>query len=250
MSKLFPMMTDRPARTRSMAGIFYAVICFYTFPFLFLLLTEGMQTPAERSWVEVIYHGINFLVTLWLFGGYLRYAFFNVRYNTRAFLKNVGICAGLMVGYAAIASFVWSRFPGELNQLAAQGSLPIVEMELFNASGFFFKVNPLGGGVCLLILAPVTISCIYYASCFNPVCIDRPWLAYLLMVVYLAIPRALNAITFWPLEQEIILYLTQLPIHLIGCYVYQRTDTVWGPIFTIAIANAAGMVFHILQFGF
>ena len=41
-----------------------------------------------------------------------------------------------------------------------------------------------------------------------------------------------------------------LPIHLIGCYAYQRTDTVWGPIFTIAISNAIGMVFYALYFGF
>ena len=200
--------------------------------------------------MEVIYHGFNFLVTLWLFGGYLRYAFFNVRYDTLNFFKKVGVCVGLMVGYAAIASFVWNLIPMELSGLGAESALPIMEMELFSTSNYLFHINPIGGAVCLLILAPVTISCIYYASCFNPVCIDRPWLAYLLMVVYLAVPRALNAITFWPLEQEIVLYLTQLPIHLIGCYVYQRTDTVWGPIFTLSIANAIAILFHILQFGF
>jgi hypothetical protein len=51
------------------------------------------------------------------------------------------------------------------------------------------------------------------------------------------VPYIVNALTFWAWSEELILYLVHLPIHFIACRIYQKTDTVWAPIFTLMLAN-------------
>jgi len=97
--------------------------------------------------------------------------------------------------------------------------------------------SPLIGLTCMVLLVPIAISCMYYAPCFAPICANRPWLAYLLMALYLLLPRLINAFSFWYLVEEIPLYLVQLPIHMIACWSYQKADTIWAPICSLAIVN-------------
>ena len=42
-------------------------------------------------------------------------------------------------------------------------------------------------------------------------------------------------------------YLVQLPVHLLACWAYQKTDNVWTPLFTLAATNLlASIVLPIL----
>lgn len=69
-----------------------------------------------------------------------------------------------------------------------------------------------------------------------------------MMAIILAVPRAMNALTFWPLDQEVLLYLAQLPLHMIACYAYQKADTVWAPIAVHTAANLAyGLLFLLMD---
>ena len=123
------------------------------------------------------------------------------------------------------------------NAWLAYGIFPLAEMELLMLSIDVVYFNPLVGLLCMVILAPIAVSCMYYAVCFAPVCTNRRWVAYLLMALYLLLPRLLNAVSFWYLAEEIPLYLVQLPIHMIACWSYQKTDTIWAPICSLAIVN-------------
>ena len=41
----------------------------------------------------------------------------------------------------------------------------------------------------------------------------------------------------WPPEEELALYLAQLPLHWIACAAYHKADTIWAPIIVHMTAN-------------
>ena len=243
-----PMYTY-PERTTFMAGLAYGVIAFFTFPFLALYFSQGFRDSGSLSWFEIVYHVINFFAAIYIFRDYLKDSFMDVECNLKPFLSTVTECTILILAY----SFLLPRFlPSFLSEHAAILSYdalpPTVEMEIFNTTRNLILVNPVIGTVCTVLLAPVTISCLYYASGFAPVCGNYPWLAYPVVAVALAIPRICNALTFWPFEEELILYLVQLPVHIIACAAYQKTDTVWAPIAVHAIVNLLGSILLLFSY--
>ena len=45
-----------------------------------------------------------------------------------------------------------------------------------------------------------------------------------------------------------LLYFCQLPIHMLSCWAYQKTDTVWAPIVTHMMVNLAASVLIIIVY--
>lgn len=127
-------------------------------------------------------------------------------------------------------------------------SLPIVELDVFAFPRDLVQDVPLWGTLCTVLLTPVTTACLFYATGFAPTANRKPWLAYLVVALVLLFPRACNAFNFDSLSIELILYLAQLPIHWAACWAYQKTDTVWAPIFTLSCANLLYCLAVILLF--
>lgn len=249
MKQFFSPMYDCPEKTMSMAGLAYGMICFFTFPFLMLFFSQGFTEAGSLSWFEIVYHAFNFYVAVYIFRDYLKDSFFNVQYNLKPFFTVVAECSILMIAYAVfILRYGTSFLSEDAFLIAANGALPIVEMELFNLSSNLIYVNPVVGTICVVLFAPVTISCLYYASGFAPVCNNRPWLAYIIVAVVVAIPRICNALTFWPPAEEFMLYLAQLPLHLIACAAYHKADTIWAPIAVHMISNTLSCISLFLYF--
>jgi hypothetical protein len=120
-------------------------------------------------------------------------------------------------------------------------------VELMMVPGDLVILGGIPAMVFLTVLGPVITACMFYASVFAPLCgSGKRFGAYVAMAVILAIPRIITSFAVWGGWKELPLYLTQLPIHLLACWTYQKTDTVWTPIFTLAIAN---LLSCILLFG-
>lgn len=236
-------MFDRPEIGPIIATFAYNVFPFLVLPFVLHILTWDVSQNYElQSWLEIGFHVCNAVIMVICFGRYIVDSFFNVRYQLKSFFTTVGITVGMML----MVGYVVGRIVGFTeNAWLAYGIFPLAEMELLMLSGDVLYFSPLIGLACMVLLAPIAISCMYYAPCFAPVCTSRPWLAYLLMALYLLLPRLINAFSFWVLAEEIPLYLVQLPVHLIACWSYQKTDTIWAPICSLAIVNlitGAGLI--------
>ena len=65
----------------------------------------------------------------------------------------------------------------------------------------------------------------------------KPVLAYLSVVVITAIPFIIDILWRQDVELNIMMYVMQLPAHLIACWSYQKTDNIWTPIISLAIVN-------------
>lgn len=242
-------MLERPEANQVLGGLSYNGFAFWCMPFIMLLLMQGsMESLSISAGMEIAYHIINFVAVLFLFGRYLLEFFGNARIYLREIWTVVWKSALLIFAVSGVTYYAALFFLDERASIGAYGALPLCEMDLFVLSGMMQEAHPVLGTICAVLLGPVTVSCLYYATVFAPLAINRPVLAYIVMVVYLAIPRACNVLSLWPLEEELILYLVQLPVHLLACRAYQKADTVWAPIALLMLVNAiASAILFVLQ---
>lgn len=238
MNKLFPTLTERPEVNNSIAALFYQVVAYFSLPFLLLLLLQGGQDGVHRvaAALELAYHAFNFFVALFIFREYLTDTWADFRYGYQKLMKTVSLYTGLIMLIAIVLNALFG-FSGGTAGLLAYGTLPLTEVDLFVLPCDVVATFPLLGTLCMGFLTPVAISCLFYGAVFAPICYTRPVLAYVAMAVFLAFPRFCNAATFWDPATEWTLYFTQLPLHMIACRAYQKTDSIWAPILTLWIVN-------------
>ena len=238
MGKFFPHMYDSPEPNQSVGGFTYGVVPFLVLPFTLTLLTIGIKDTAPYVWLEYLYQAINFTAMFVIYRSYLRDSWLNVSINVR------GVVLTCLAGGFAIlclyAGYVYAAF-FELFPKAETvffGALPMVGIELMMLPGSLLLNGGIPAAVVLLVLGPITTSCLFYATAFAPLSVagKRFW-SYIAVAALVAVPRFVTYFTVWGGHKEVALYLAQLPIHFIACWTYQKTDTIWAPIFTLAGVN-------------
>lgn len=241
-NKWFPPFFDPPENGNVISGVCYAFFCLISFPFILLLFMQGsFSNPKVITWCEIFYHAVNFVVSILIFRHYLYDSFLEIQIKGKQILKNVLIVALVAVILALeIGNHAASADSGF--SLAFYGMLPIVEIDMFVLPIDMLYYNPVFGMLCLVVFTPVTISCLYYGTVFAPICQRSTWLAYVVTAIFIAIPRLCNGATHWIMEEQIWLYLCQLPLHMLGCWTFQKNGTIWAPIFLHMIANLVGCI--------
>lgn len=250
MKTIFPQMTDCPEGRTIAHSILYDLFAFVFVPYIMYWMVWGMNREYfALSFMELVYHGINFLVAVFLFWRYLADSFSVFSANLKDCMITLFIGVLIIIGWGVSVFVLGTSISSRLSDLAALSVLPLSEMDLQLLSSSSLYYRPLFSTICLTLCVPVTVSCLYYATGFAPACGNIPWLGYLLAALIPAVPRLINALTFWDPAEELVIYLWQLPIHLVACWTYQKTDTVWTPIFTLALSNLFGCLGLLWVFG-
>ena len=238
MGKFFPHMYDSPESHQVVGGITYSAIPFIVLPFTLTLLTIGVRDTAPYVVLEYLYQAINFAAMFAIYRSYLRDSWLNVSINVRSVLKTcIAAAVVILCLYGAyMNAFFGDSFPNASTVFA--GSLPMVGIELMMTPGSLLLSGGIPAALIMVVLGPVITACLFYATAFAPLCVagKRFW-AYIALAAMLAVPRIVTYFTIWGGQKEAALYLAQLPIHLIACWTYQKTDTIWAPIFTLAGVN-------------
>ena len=241
------IMLDQPDKYAVGGAAAYGLFSYVLIPFVLFWVAFGFNgDPNFRFVGQLVHHGINFLVAVSLYREYLRDAFITVQMETRTVIRTVVRSAAEMVVYFVGLWSVLPAFGGQFWSALLLGTLPIGEVDLLMFTSDFLYVSPIVGSLVLILLTPVTTTCLYYAMGFAPVCYKKPWLAYVVVALVLSIPRVINSVLFWGSLQESAIYLGQLPIHLLACRAYQKCDSVWAPIFSLMAANLMACVFLVL----
>lgn len=249
MIKFFPVMNESPEKPQIISSLFYCVLCFFSLPFLMSLLQYLSDGSAEvRYGCELAFHVINFLIAVGLFREYLKDSFLQVQIDPRGVLTIVGMSLLAIAAWLLLAAVGYFLFLSYYSYIVLFYSLPIVELDVFAFPRDWVQDVPLWATLCNLLLTPVTTSCLFYAAGFAPTANRKPRLAYLIVALVLLFPRICNAYNFNSLPTELVQYLAQLPIHWAACWAYQKTDTVWAPIFTLACTNLLYCLAVILLF--
>lgn len=235
MDKLFPKMRECPEGKHIALGGAYWIVYQIALPFILTMFCGGLG--AENGLVigcVVAHFVINLACTIVIFRSYLVESFWIVRMETKRVLVNVGL------GLAALAVL---EIPFVISSMFAEDpvlffALPLADPVLGLFSTGWVMLNPFIFGPCMVFLAPVTMCCLYYAVGFAAPAQERPWLGYLIVALIAAVPAVLLYTSDgYELSKVVSYYFSVLPFHLCACWVYQRSDTIWGPIIFQAIAN-------------
>lgn len=232
--------------------IFALVPCwfwvFVLFPMFLPVLGFGLWTQGEiSSWLEIGYHVVNGVFMLLLMLNYLKDEWFMVTTDVRYYLKHIALAVGLMMG-AELGLLVVLHLCGFHIGYILE-FLPVVEMSVSHTPLSLLTFNPIFGTIALSVFAPISVCVLFYCLGFAPVCCKKPWLAYLCIAVITLIPPIVDIL--WRGEADLVLrgYLAHLPIHLLACWSYQKTDNVWTPMVSLAVTNLLISVVQILLFG-
>lgn len=250
MGEMFPMMLEIPDKRPRAAAIFYWIVAFVVLPFVAVLMFNDIRDRHSWVvWIELGYHACNFAFAVFCFWSYLKESLSIVRYDVKGFVKPVLIGVALILGIKVL-TLVAALFGGQYETAdILLASLPTGELDLFYVFADLIYLSPVYGTLYLVLLAPVTTCCLYYACGFAPVSYERPKLAYLVIAGVLLVPRLALAFSFWTLSDQLILWLVQLPVHLVACWTYQKTDNVWAPIAVHSLTNLVVSLLIIWLFG-
>ena len=248
MNKIFPSMHSKPEKIQIFALIPCWVLFFVLIPMYMPLLGLGLWDQVEMSvWLEIGYHAVNGIVMLFLMGSYLKEEWFMVTTDVGYYLKHVALTVGLIVGAELLLLEILARCGFNMREILE--CLPVAETFISHTPLFTIELEPIFGTIALSVFAPISICAFFYCLGFAPVCYNKPWLAYLCIAVITLIPPIINIL--WRDEAAFWLsgYLIHLPIHLLACWSYQKTDNVWTPIVSLAITNLlAAIVLPIVLF--
>lgn len=247
---VLPVELEAPEKQYVITGAIYSIACFFSLPFLFLLVSDGFHNDiGALSWFEIAFHILNFVVIGKLFKEYLSDSLLALQLHKDTVITVTAITVGVMLGIGLLWHFLYLFTGNEALYLAAFGVIPLSEMDILTLSGHVVITNPVFGTLCMTLLVPVITGCLYYAIGFTPFYNIKPWLGYLVVSLAVAFPRICNAMTYWIPEEELVLYVAQLPVHLVSCWAYRKTDTVWTPIIAHMIVNLIGAVVLIVLYG-
>lgn len=230
MKRFFPIMNDEPEKGMHFALLAYWVFAFEVMPTWMPLLGDGFWNDLPViSWFEIVYHVLNAVVVVIMLRSYFVDSFLNVQLETKRFIKTVVLSALLML---ALAIWLYFQFGSMMVNV-----YPINEKDVALTSGYLVKLQPVFGTICSSLITPVSVVGLFYVSGFAPLCRRSRWLGYVVVTVLLALPCVLDILWRGQYYLTIPAFVLQLPMHWIACWTYQKTDTVWAPIATLAIFN-------------
>ena len=231
----YPEMYDRPENGSVAGSGIYWLVCYFMIPFVTVFLSWAFSDYIFAVvGVDLCTYIFSFICMLALFRQYLADSFLNVSINKGAFIKTVSISAGLILVFEFVTLFLGGN--------AALAAFPISETSMVASTSFVVLGSPILGFLCVTVLTPVTVSCMFYATVFAPIACKRPLLGYGVLAVLLLFPRLLSTYLLQVGQYDISLYCLQLPIHMIACRAYQKTNTIWAPIIALSITNLATCV--------
>ena len=236
MNALFPPMTSKPEKIKIFALIPCWLWVFVLFPMFLPFVGLDLWEQWELSvWLEIVYHVANGLLLLMVIADYLKEDWFMVTTNVRFYLKHILLTVGLILGAELILLGLLFRcgFP-VINMLEW---LPVTEMTASHTPLFLIQLKPVLGTIVLSFFSPISMCALFYCLGFAPICYHKTWPAYLCVTVITLIPPVIDIL--WRGEAMFVLcsYFVRLPIHLLACWSYQKTDNVWTPLVTLTITN-------------
>ncbi len=240
---------DAPSAQQVGVVLIFSALVFFSFSFIIKLMTNGAESHHDwYSWYEIVYHLVC-LVAVATMLPYLRDCWYTVIIMKKDFLIWGSVAAGLIFAYNVLLQVLVLNTGWQIFYTYSGSSLPVLTCNLFLVNNYFIILNPIFGALLAVLVVPLTTCCIYYATVFVKGYNVRPWLGYVLVVAWTLFPRLATGLTpWWDLRSCLEQFEAQLPVHLILCWLYQKTDNIWAPIFTMGAVNLLSCLLIIGQF--
>jgi len=236
MDKIFPSMQSKPEKFQIFVLIGYAIMAFVLFPMYMPILGLGIWEHEEFGvWLEIVYHVVNGVAMLFLMSSYLKEEWFMVTTDVRYYLKHIALTVGLILGAELVLLGTLALCGLDITDMVE--CLPVVEMFVSHTPLYVIAHQPIFGTIVLSVFAPMSICALFYCLGFAPACYKETYLGYLSLILVTMIPPIIDIV--WRGDTALVLsgHLVQLPVHLLACWSYQKTDNVWTPLISLALSN-------------
>jgi len=160
----------------------------------------------------------------------------------KSILLTALIALALMLGWMLVVPDVLIAL--DIDPFISLDMFPVAPMAVMETSGFMVMNNPLFGTLCMTLLVPFSVCGMFYATGFAPACCRKPWLGYLCVTIVLLLPALFEIAWRGRSEYLIPEYLIRMPVHLVACWSYQKTDNIWTPIFALSAFNLGASLFN------
>lgn len=228
-----------------------AAYCFFGFlliPFMMPFIADGFQdNDLVLSWIEIVYYMINSIAVILILRDDLKDGFLFLQFRRKEILTTALLAAALMTGWAILSPDVMGFLGG--NPYLSINVFPMSPLTSLMTPGYVATANPVFGTLCLTLLVPFSVCGIFYATGFAPACCRKPWLGYLCVTVLLLAVAAYEYDWRWNDPAVLETFLLRLPVHLLACWTYQKTDNIWTPIMTLGGFNLAASLLNNLIVG-
>lgn len=237
MKKLFPPMTTNLTVPQVIGTVVCWVVVFFVAPFFLIPFAWGgvWGSLEGSSWVEIVYHVAKTAAVVMFLKECFADAFFFLQTSPKTCLGHAVLAFVLMVAAVLVqmAPMVLMGMPvGYL-----LNAFPLVEMSATCTPGYLAHINPIFGTLCLTLVTPVSVCGLFYIVGFAPACSKKTWLGYLCVTVVTLLPALIGIMWQVDVTLAMDMYLLQLPVHLIACWSYQKTDNIWTPVFALGLLN-------------
>ena len=246
MKKLFPPMYDCPEWQQVMMGGFYWVVYFFLLPALLNLIWMAIApTDFVYAWICVAYYVLNALAVAWIFWDYLKESFWIFRYSLGSSFKTI------LWGLLALAVL---QIPVFLVYAGGDLGCYVKDISPFPVADTLFQVSPKASmdfypglsAPFFVTLVPFTMSALYLTVGFAPATVKYRRRGYLIVAALAWVSCLFIHLYSRDLNGLQRTFFVVLPFWLCGCWVYQKTDTIWVPMIFHAAVNLIGITLYLI----
>ena len=212
--------------------LFWGILCWFMyalgFPLLLSLIFD-VETPGGSYWFQITHFICCFLLTGGLFFRFLGRSSRPLRGKWKTVF--FAVIQGFAAYFVLRMLFEWLSFQ-ILSWTETQLKVPNQEaVEGLMAYDF----APMA--ICSILLAPVTEEILSRGMVFAPLCQKWPWVGYVATTLLFAGMHTLGFIGQVSAVQSLTSFLIYIPAGLVMGWMYQKTKSIYGPIFLHMLVN-------------
>ncbi len=247
MKKLFPQMMDCLSGGYIFCIFATWIVIFLVIPAWLPLIGQGfLEDTTALAWMETVFLALVGIVMLLVMKDHLSDAFLGLQINCKSILKTSVIALALMAGWYVVSAELLELLRIDIMLLV--DVYPISPTNILMLPGSVVDSNPVFGLLCMTLLVPFGVCGMFYASSFAPVCTRNTWAGYLVMAGVVLVAALFDGFWYWGYDLALVTFMIRLPMHLVACWSYQKTDNVWAPIFALAGFNLLTSIGAIIMF--
>ncbi len=211
-------------------ALLYLLFSYLLLPGLLYGLIDRLGLTLGDIWANFLYFTVNFLMVLWIFGGFFRRSLAFIVHNVLDFLIAVTLGFAFYWVCSWGLSVVYGRFFPEFGNLN-DGS--IVAMAQSNFPVIF---------VGTVILVPVAEEALHRGLVFGSLYHKNAAVAYLLSTVIFASVHLMGYVGVYSSLHLALAFLQYVPAGLALAWAYRRSGSIFAPMVMHAVINALGML--------
>lgn len=216
-------------RREVLLGWTYLLISQFVLPFAIGLLNVLFPNPLSDAEINLIYFGINFIVTALIFRGFLYASFLEAKENLRKCLK-FALLGFLIyrvgaISFAVIAALLQPDFSNVNDQ----------------AIGGMLEEFPVLLRLATIFLVPISEELLYRGLLFQGLQRKSRLLAYCVSAGVFASIHVLGYIGWYDPLTLVLCYIQYLPAAIALAWAYEKSDTIITPMLMHIVVNYIGI---------